>query len=47
MFRVGNKSLSLNAVEVFRVVGENMNMSRAAVDTWNSRLRKLVRSLTL
>ena len=30
MFRVGNKSLSLNAVEVFRVVGEYMNMSRAA-----------------
>ena len=30
MFRVGKKSLSLNAVEVFRVVGEHMNMSRAA-----------------
>ena len=27
-------------------VCEVMNMSRAAVDTWNSRLRKLVRSLT-
>ncbi|MCA9690968.1 MAG: sigma-70 family RNA polymerase sigma factor [Nannocystaceae bacterium] len=27
-------------------VCQRMNMSRAAVDTWNSRLRKLVRSLT-
>ena len=30
MFRVGKKSVSLNAIEVFRVVGDHMNMSRAA-----------------